>query len=586
MTQNNTYTGHICRAVYKGVFCDIIGLMKKATIIENIYDIVKKYPDKMALGFRKGHHFGRLSFIQLWGYSQTLALSLRAKGLRSGDRLVIVSENRPEWVITDFAAMILGVIVVPVHDVMSAGQIGAIINEVEPKAVFVDNNIGLDKLFQISNKKPHDYYVYCFDDIRSETDVLNFKDEVYKKHTNKKIEIAAQGADDITTIIYTSGTTGDLKGVELSSCNFLSNISGVLSGVHVSETDKFLSVLPVSHIFERTVGYYLPLLQGASISYVGDPINLASVAEKVKPTIIIGVPRLFEKVYKKVCEKASKNAITKIIFKIGIDVGKSKLKSTFLYKIFDKLLYGKIKSAFGGDIRFFVSGAASLPTEIGEFFDALNIPVLEGYGLTETSPIVSNNTIPEHRYGTVGKILSNIEYKIVKDELLLKGPSIFKGYYKNPIRTAEAFTSDGWFKTGDLVAISDDGYLTFKAREKEIIALSTGKKIAPTMIEAKLESSPLISQAFVFGDNKKCIAALIVPEKEMVQDIDDKRLKELLQKDIDVCLNQHVARYEQIRLFVIIREYFTVENGLLTISLKIRRNEIANKYREEIESIY
>ncbi|MDD3679061.1 MAG: AMP-binding protein [Patescibacteria group bacterium] len=386
--------------------------------------------------------------------------------------------------------------------------------------------------------------------------------------------------------MYTSGTTGQFKGVELTNENFITNISDVLSWVEVTHKDKFLSVLPLSHVFERTVGYYIPLLCGATIGYVLDPTKISEVAQAEKPTIIIAVPRLYEKIYLAVKEKAEKSAIKKVLFKIAFDIGKKMERGTLLYQIANLIVFKKIKKAFGGKVRFFVSGAASLQQEIGEFFDALSIPVLEGYGLTETSPIISTNSVKNRKYGTIGKVLPSVQYKIEKGELYVKGPSVFGGYYKQPQKTKEALTSGGWLKTGDLVSEDRDGYLKFDKRKKEIIVLSTGKNIGPAHLEEMMQMSPLINQAFVFGDEKKHVGALIVPEKEKVKGLDKKKLEEEIKKELDRFLNNQVSSYEQVRKFIIIKKPFTVENGMLTPTLKLRRQKIEEVYAEEIEKIY
>jgi len=256
------------------------------------------------------------------------------------------------------------------------------------------------------------------------------------------------------------------------------------------------------------------------------------------------------------------------------------------YRLADKIVFKKIKDAFGGQIRFFVSGAASLTQEIGEFFDALDIPVLEGYGLTETSPIIATNTVEKRKYGTVGRALPNVETKVVKGELLVKGPNVFKEYYKNPEKTKEAFTKDGWFKTGDLVEIDKQGFIKFKMREKEILVLSTGKNVGPAHLEELMQLSPYISQSFVFGDSEKHVAALIVPEKSKMQGFTKEKQAEVIQKEIDQYLNTQVATYEQIKKFVLIARPFTVENSLLTPTLKLRRKEISEKYAKQISAIY
>lgn len=557
----------------------------KDTIIDSFLETVSRFPEKTALQYKEGHHFNSLTYAEIYKHSQKLAVFLKKEGIKEGDSVVLISENRPEWVITDLASQILGAIFVPINEVLSAPQIETILAETNPEVIFVSNEKILDKIKECSSAKGKKI-IFFEDDIAEEKNIISFKKNVFDADYAHQIEPVKHKPERVITIIYTSGTTGQFKGVELTTGNFVANIKDVLSWVEVTENDKFLSVLPLSHVFERTVGYYIPMVRGATISYVLDPKQLATTAKAEKPTIIIGVPRLFEKVYEAVQEKANKSIVKKLLFRWAFWVGSNKPKSSKSYKLANKIVFKKVKAAFGGNLRFFVSGAASLQQRIGEFFGALDIPVLEGYGLTETAPIISNNSLTHRKYGTVGRILPSIQYKVVRGELLVKGPNVFKGYYKNPTKTKEAFTSDGYFKTGDLVDIDADGFVKFKAREKEILALSTGKKISPAFLEQKMELSPFIDQAFVCGDCQKHVGALIVPNKEKCKGMGKNEKFELIKNEIEKFLNKEVAHYEEIKKFVLINEPFTVENGLLTPTLKLRRQEIELAYVKEIDSIY
>jgi long-chain acyl-CoA synthetase len=472
---------------------------------------------------------------------------------------------------------------------------GTILTEIEPRAIFYPGHRVGEKLLDIADIVTKVEYLISFENIHEENKgkVLYFKGLIDEQNLTTEEEVAIESKalkadpDEVFTIIYTSGTTGSFKGVELTNNNIISNIVGVLTDVPVSETDKFLSILPLSHVFERTVGYYLPIYCGAMVSYIEDPARLAEIASVEKPTIILAVPRLYEKVYAAVIEKANTNVVKSIVFRLAFAAGKRANKKSLIYKMADKIVFRQVKQAFGGEIRFFVSGAASLPKKIGQFFDTLNIPVLEGYGLTETSPIIATNTLKNRKYGTVGQKLPDLGIKTTSDgELLVKGPNVFKKYYKNPEKTKEAFTSDGWFKTGDLVEIDSDGFIKFRTRAKEIIVLSTGKNVGPAIIEEKMEGLPLIDQAFVFGDERKHIGALIVPDKEQTKSLSGEALREAIATALDANVNKYLASYEQIRKFVITEHPFTVENGLVTPTLKIRRKEIEQKYSVEIEALY
>ena len=559
----------------------------KDTIIDSFLESVEKFPERPALLYREGHHFESLTYANLYIYAQKLAVYLKSQGIKEGDRIVLISENRPEWVITDIATLILGAILVPIHSVLAAAQIKTITDEVEPAVILVSNSEQLAKVE--ANGVAHDVLMGFFEDFMPRTEIKKlflFKNEVFDGKFEPKIDPIKHDPDRVITIIYTSGTTGEFKGVELTNRNFITNVGDVLTEVEVNENDKFLSILPLSHVFERTVGYYVALLRGAATSYVEDPKKIAEIAKIQRPTIIIAVPRLYEKVFEGIVEKAETGLVKKVVFRSAVWVGKKFPKETLAYKLADKLVFQKVKSAFGGQIKFFVSGAAALPLKIGEFFEALDMPVLEGYGLTETSPIITTNTQKHRRYGTIGRVLPSLEIKVVKNELYVRGPSVFGSYYKKPNKTKAAFTKDGWFKTGDLVTIDKDGYVKFKAREKEIIVLSTGKNISPAYIEEKLESIPAISQAFVFGDTQKHVGALIVPNKEVVQGRTGSDLHDFITNEINLLVNQNVASYEQIRKFIITIKPFTVENGLMTPTLKLRRKEIEFVYAKELGDFY
>jgi len=561
----------------------------KDTIIDSFLETVEKFPEKNALLFRKGHHFESLTYAQLYVYAQKLALFLKEKGIKKNDKVVILSENRPEWVITDIATLIIGAVLVPIHQVLASSQIKMITDEVRPEVILVSGKEQLQKITEIKVSETYKSLIGFFESNPPKNVPENFflfKDEVFDGEYKPKIEPVKHDPDRVITIIYTSGTTGFFKGVELTNNNFITNIKDVLTEVEVDENDKFLSILPLSHVFERTVGYYVALLRGAVTSYIEDPGKLGEVAKLEQPTIIIAVPRLYEKVYEKIVESAEKTFIKKLLFRAALKVGRRLPKSTLGYKIADKLVFKKVKAAFGGKIKFFVSGAAALPQEIGEFFEALNMPVLEGYGLTETSPILTTNTQKHRKYGTIGRFLPSVEYKVVRDELYVKGPSIFKRYYKNPQKTKDAFTKDGYFKTGDLVKIDSGGYVSFKARKKEIIVLSTGKNISPQAIEEKLEILPSINQAYVFGDGRKHVGALIVPSNETNNEYDGEKLREYIGKEIEENINKDLSSYERIRKFIITKKPFTVENGLMTPTLKLRRKEIEFVYAGEIEKFY
>ncbi|MEK6557056.1 MAG: long-chain fatty acid--CoA ligase, partial [Candidatus Margulisiibacteriota bacterium] len=413
---------------------------------------------------------------------------------------------------------------------------------------------------------------------------------------------------DLASIVYTSGSTGLSKGVQLTHGNFLSNVEDIVGFVAIDERDSVLSFLPLSHVLERTVGYYLLIYIGGSIYYaqsiqtVGEDIKLA------QPTVMISVPRLFEKIQSKILN--SLHGFSHVIFNWALKVGhryhhlrKKGFPTLWLklpYVLAEKVVFSKIQQKMGGKLRFCVSGGAPLPQSVGEFFEALGICIIEGYGLTETAPVICCNHPDHPKFGTVGKVLRHVTVKLAQDgELLVKGPNVTSGYYKNPDETKLAFTSDGWFCTGDIAQIDEDGYIKIVGRKKELIVMSTGKKVAPQPLEMLLSSSKYVSQVIVVGEGRNYLTALIVPNMSevdlylkgrnivcdqslLLSHVDTIRLfKELLQMELG-----DLAPYKQVKKFTLIAKEFTQEDGELTPTLKIKRHVICHRYATEINEMY
>lgn len=558
--------------------------------------------EKEALHYKVGHHYHTLSYFELRKEVFGLAEALRLLGFEKGDRAILISENRPEWVITDLALQTIGAINVPIHEVLSSHQLAGILVEIKPKAIFYADKKIEDKLLEISEEIGKIDYLISFTHLEDK----GFDKMLYLKNLIEKTELSEvieaniiENAlkirpDDLASIIYTSGTTGHLKGVQLTHGNFVANITGTVKSIWVLPSDKFFSVLPLSHVFERTAGYYIPIYAGASIGYCLSLETLSAEIQESKPTIVLAVPRLYEKIYEKVQTKANKNLVTKLIFKIAFSIN-TKKKNSLLYKIFDHIVFSKIKGNFGGNIRFFISGGASLPKKIGQFFAKVDMLVLEGYGLTETSPIIAVNEIERNKFGTVGHVLENLEVKLDKDgEILVKGPSITVGYlWEEDNKTS--FTKDGYFKTGDLGSIDKEGFLSIIGRKKDIIVLTTGKKVAPVSIENALESSLFIEQAMVIGDGYKHISALIVPNFEKLEEkfgisgksklIKDEAVNELIKSECER-LTSKFASIDQVKKFVLLSEPFSIANGEMTPKLSLRRHVILENNKEVIEALY
>lgn len=552
-----------------------------------------------ALSYKKGHHYESLTYGELREIVFSAAKALAEMGLTKGVRAVIISENRPEWVITDLAIQLLGAVNVPIHSVLSTQQISEIITEVEPDFIFYSDKKVEDKLLSLSGVIAKIEHLVSFDKVEDSAHMgrlIYFKDLVNESLSESDKSVIISSAlkikpDDLCSIIYTSGTTGHLKGVTLTHGNFVTNVTGTSQSIWALPTDRFFSILPLSHVFERTAGYYIPLYGGASISYCLSIETLSEEIQLCKPTIVLAVPRLYEKIYEKVLASANKSILTKLIFKLAFNTK----KNSFFYPLFDKLVFSKVKNNFGGNIRFFISGGASLPKKIGQLFARVDMLVLEGYGLTETSPIISVNELTNYRFGTVGHPINNVKVKLAKDgEILVKGPSVTQGYMRAG-DTHEAFTSDGYFLTGDLGTFDEAGFLTITGRKKDLMILTTGKKVAPVPIEEALEMSEYIEQAMVFGDAHKHIGAILLPDYDKLSKRFGISGKDKLRKNDEVqqllceearLATRNLSSIEQIKKFITITESFTIENGKLTPTLKLRRHIIREEYAAQIEEIY
>lgn len=538
------------------------------------------------------------------------AMGLSALGLERGQRAAILAENAPEWAIADLACQMLGAISVPLFSTLPAVQVKSILQDSGASLVFVSDSAQRKKIDEIRGELPELKSLVCFDAAAAETgasgdlQILSFaglelrgEDEIKSNKTGYEMMWPAAAAGDPATIIYTSGTTGEPKGVVLSHRNIISNVESVISVLSLSHQDSFLSFLPLAHIYERTAGFYLPLRLGASIAYCESLFTVDKNLREVQPTVMFVVPRLLE-AFREKMHSAAKNlppdkqekyrdALT-LARKAGAAHGQLtgapslSLVEKIKLKLYDGAVYGKIRDSFGGRIRAFVSGGAPLPPELGALFGGIGVPLLEGYGLTETSPVIAVNRPGRVRLGTVGETVSSVEVKIAQDgEICVRGASVFTNYWQKPEQTAEAIL-EGWFHTGDLGTLEGD-YLRITGRKKDLLVLGNGKKVAPQPIELALTESPLISQVVLLGDNQKAVSALIVPNLEAVKEISptaDLQSPEVQKtfRDEITSLTGHLADFEKIKKFHLLDEPFTVENGELTPTLKIKRRAVEARY--------
>jgi len=546
-----------------------------------------------------------------------LSLGLRELGLKKGDKVVLLSENCPEWVITDLANLCFGGITVPIYTSLVPEQIKYIINDSDAKAVVCSDlslwekiNFVKDKLNKVEN------FIIMGDKAPEGTMLLSEVIEKGRKANEKKPDLFKKSVseikpDDIASIIYTSGTTGTPKGVMLTHSNFLSNSKATSRIIKFTSKDTVLSFLPLSHVLERMVTFTY-LYKGCSIAYAESVETVAENLLEVKPHIMVSVPRVFEKIYAKVMDNVLEgSAIKRKIFFWSVKIGKKYAQKelnqeeiskwlSFQRNIAEKLVFSKIISRTGGRVRFFVSGGAPLSKDIAEFFYGMGLVVLEGYGLTESSPVISVNTFENLRFGSVGKPIPEVEVKIADDgEILAKGPNIMKGYYKREEETKEA-VKQGWLYTGDIGYLDKDNFLYITDRKKDILVTAGGKNIAPQMIENQLKTNPFISNIVVIGDRKKFISALIVPhfekleeyakasniEVESIRDlVENEKIINFLMSEIDR-YSSNFSSYERIKKIILLERDFEIEKGELTPSLKVKRNIVEGKYKERIDKLY
>jgi long-chain acyl-CoA synthetase len=584
------------------------------------FDAIERHDKPDALLYKMDGSYRSMSSRELATRVRRVALGLQDIGIARGERVAILSENRTEWAIVDLAALTAGFSDVPIYATLPGEQIPYLINDSGAVAVFTSTPEQSAKIAQIRGQCRSLRHVvgfadtkqagedYTLDEIRARGEALD--NEQRSRAYRQQAESVRP--DDAATIIYTSGTTGEPKGVLLTHDNLYSNVYAAAAAVPFEGNDTCLSFLPLSHSFERTAGHYLMLHTGTTIAYAESidtvPVNM----QEVHPTLVLSVPRLYEKMYARVLENAlSGGALKKQIFfwarGIADQWASEKLAGrqprgvlAWKYGIAQKLVFAKLKARTGGRLRYFVSGGAPLAPEINMFFYAAGLTILEGYGLTETSPVISVNTPANFRIGTVGKPVPGIEVKISPDgEILSRGPHIMKEYYNKPEATREAIDADKWLHTGD-VGVLEDGFLRITDRIKDLIVTAGGKKIAPQPIENKIKSNKYVSQAVIIGDKRNYVVLLIVPNWDRVEKwaarrniiwTDRKQLMAMpairakIEKEVFGHL-EGLARFEMPKKLALIEHDFSIERGELTPTLKVKRRVIEKTYKNVIDELY
>ena len=590
------------------------------TLAELFLYAVEKHNRKDALNFKKDGEWWAISSDEMLSHIENIALGLYALGLRKGDRMAMIAANSPEWTLTDAACQFAGIIDAPIYTTLAPDAVRYIINDAGAKVFFIENREAFERLSKVLPECSSLEKLIFFDfaDIETENAMsladLENEGAKLKAENPDLIEKLTKAVEpnDVATLIYTSGTTGEPKGVMLSHENLMSSVVNAGTEYRFSHKDKPLSVLPLSHVFERS-GMYVYIYNGMAVYYAESIDKAADNLREVAPTIFVGVPRIFEKVYARAKVKAARESHTKeMIFDWAIDVGKEyallvekkQIVPRLLavkHSIADRIVFSKLREFFGGKLRFCITGGAALSDEIYLIFTGAGISILQGYGLTETSPVVTSNTPMHTRLGTVGKPIRNVEIRIAEDgEIEVSGPNVMLGYYNKPEATKKIFTEDGWFKTGDIGTIDEDGFLKITDRKKELFKTSGGKYIAPSPIEQLILGSRFVSQVVLVGNGRKFPAALIVPNFEQLESY--ARHKNLeMQTHVEFCrnpriidlierqiaeLSKNLSRYEKVKKFALLENELTVEGGELTPTLKVKRRVVSEKYRDIIEKIY
>jgi long-chain acyl-CoA synthetase len=591
------------------------------TIADLPFHVSGRHPKSLLVGRCVGDRIVGASTREWFDRLRDLSLGLMALGIGPGDRVAIVSESRPEWLLSDLAVLATGAVTVPIYPTLTAAQALYILKDCGARMVLVSTREQLEKIQSVRDAVPSLEVVVMFEPCETPAlSVLSFDAVGERGHARMVAEWGAgrQFHDgvrkvkpaDLATIIYTSGTTGEPKGVMLTHANLVANLRSSAEALAVTSDDVALSFLPLSHSFERLVSY-LYLFEGVTIVFAESLETVRRDLGTVRPTIMTGVPRVYEKFQANILAGgAALPEPRKTLFKWAMRVAKARARAlhgrgigpllALEVPLAERLVFSKIREGVGGRLRCLVSGSAPLPASVAEFFYGLGLPITEGYGLTETSPVLTVNPQNAQRIGTVGKPIPNVEISIAPDgEILARGPNVMRGYYNKPEATA-AVIKDGWLYTGDIGALDPDGYLRITDRKKDLIVTSGGKKIAPQPIENVLKQSPLVSEVVLLGDRQKFAAALIVPDFRALE----RRLSErgrplapreaLVTRDDVIALydevveavNRDLSQFEKIKKFRILPREFTIESGELTPSLKVKRKAVEQNWRAEIDALY
>ena len=589
------------------------------TLTRLFFDAVEGYERPNALQVKVGGAYQPISHRTLAARVRHAAFGLRALGLTEGSSIGILSENRPEWAIADYACLTARYLDVPIYPTLPAEQMAYILRDSGAAAIFVSSSVQAQKVAAVRASLPALKYVIAFDDVSGDgidltmaaLEARGAASETPDAAARYRADAMAMMPDQVATIIYTSGTTGEPKGAMLTHGNMASNVAAVAKVIPITDDDASLSFLPLSHVLQRHFDY-LMFATGVSIAYVESMDTLTVNMVEIRPTLVVAVPRVYEKIYSRVLENAlASGALKKRIFFWARAVGErwadvrlaGRAPNPLLaaqYAIAKRLVFSKLRERVGGRLRYFVSGGAPLAPAINTFFYAAGLVILEGYGLTETSPVIAVNTPTRYRIGTVGPPVAGVEVVIAPDgEILVRGPNVMKGYFNKPDATRDVIDPDGWFHTGD-IGVLEDGFLRITDRKKDIIVTAGGKNIAPQPIENHIKMNKYVSQAVMIGDQRRFPIVLVVPNFEQLEKwakrknllyADEKQL--LAQPAVKAKMEKEVlgklsglASFETPKHVVLLDRDFSVDTGELTPTLKVRRRVIDKKYKAAIDQLY
>jgi long-chain acyl-CoA synthetase len=592
------------------------------TIADLPFHVMGRHPKPLLIGRCAGGKIEGISTQDAFDRIRQIALGLASLGVTSGDRVAIIAESRPEWMLCDMAILTLGAVTVPIYPTLSGAQARYILEDAGARMAIVSTRLQLEKVQEVRHLVPALEAVVVLDEgAAARASVLGLEEVARRGHERINSQWGAAKAyrdgaravtpDQLATIIYTSGTTGEPKGVMLSHASLLSNMLAANDVLDVGSDDVALSFLPLSHAFERMASF-LYLYAGVTVIFAESFDTIGRDIALVRPMMVTGVPRVYEKMQARIMEKGqAADGLKRKLFNWAIGVGTSRARTALLGKrvgpitavqagLADRLVFSKIRDGVGGRLRIVVSGSAPLPLSVAEFFAAIGLPIVEGYGLTETAPILTVNPPSALRAGSVGKPVRDVEIRIAEDgEILARGANVMLGYYNKPEATAEVLR-DGWFHTGDIGVVDPHGYLAITDRKKDLLVTSGGKKIAPQPIEAILKRSPLVSEAVILGDRQRYVAALIIPDFAALE----RRLKGLgrppaeraelvgradvlaLYQEIVDGLNRELSQFERIKRIAVLPAEFSIETGELTPTLKVKRKVVEGKYADTIAELY